>query len=335
MKTIQTLVVTIVVIVLLSGDINAQYSNLGSSGAQFLEIPVGARAAGLGGAYMGLADDVNSVFWNPAGITKIRGTAASFSYMNWFDLFDHNSAAISFDLDDIGSIAVHTRIFSMEKVEITTEQDPNGTGRFFDAQDVAIGVTYARNLSEQFSVGITAKYVGLRIWNETASGIAFDVGTQYKLDFSNMVIAMSMSNFGADMQFDGEDLNITYDKDDDLPKNRLTPARYSTEEFPLPLSFQVGIAFDLFKTEYVSMKGAIDAVHPNDNNERVNLGGELNFFDRVFLRGGYRYNYDDEGITFGAGANVPLETTWLQFDYGYSVYDILPSVHRITMGIKF
>jgi hypothetical protein len=314
---------------------HAQNPNLGTSGAKFLNIAVGARAAGMGGAVVGLNDDVNSVFWNPAGIAHLEKNAASFSYMRWFDMFDLNAAAASFNIEGWGTFAASVTVFSMDRMEITTEAKPNGTGRYYDAQDIAIGLTYARFLTDRFCVGVTAKLINQKIWNETASGVAFDVGTQYRLDFQNLTIAMKMSNFGADLQFDGEDLNVTYDKSSEFPLNRLTPARLVTEPYPLPLNFQVGIGFDIYTGEFMKAKGAIDAVHPNDNKERINTGLELSFFDRLFLRGGYRFKYDQESFSLGAGANVPIAGTFFNFDYAFAAYDVLPSVHRITVGVEF
>ena len=173
------------------------------------------------------------------------------------------------------------------------------------------------------------------IYNETASGFAFDIGTQYKLDFQNLTIAMCMTNFGADMKYDGPDLDITILKDDSYSSSRLIPSRFTTDEYPLPLSFQVGIGFDVFEYDFVKMRGAIDVTHPNDNAERAHFGTEFSFYDRFFVRGGYKYNYDDQDFTFGAGANVPLGSSAIYFDYAYSIYDILPSVHRISVNLSF
>ncbi|MCX6150554.1 MAG: PorV/PorQ family protein [Ignavibacteriales bacterium] len=326
---------TIILILFISTVGFAQNPNLGTSGAQFLQIPVGAKATALGGAYIGLADDASAVFWNPAGIAKITGSAAHFSYQRWFNMFDFNAVSFVHNLEDVGTLAASLVVFSMDKMEVTDELNPNGTGRFFDAQDMAIGLTYARKLTDRFSVGVSAKYIYQRIWNETAEGIAFDVGTQYRLDFQNLTIAMSMTNFGPEMQFDGPDLNITYDKSSGVPLNRLTPARLVTDTYPLPLNFEVGIGMDVFTTEFVKARLGIDAVHPNDNKERVHVGAEFSFFDRLFIRGGYKYNYDDEDFAFGAGTNLPFGGTRISFDYGYSLYDLLPDVHRISLGIEF
>jgi hypothetical protein len=313
----------------------AQNPNLGTSGAQFLQLPVGARSEAMGGAIVGLADDASAIFWNPAGIVKVNNVQAHFSYMNWFDLFDFNAASLVYNAGDAGTFGASMVILTTDEMEITTEEQPNGTGRYFDAGDLALAVTYAKYLTDRFSVGISVKYINQRIWNESASGFAFDIGTQYRLDFQNLTIAMCMTNFGADMKFDGPDLDFTYRKDDDYPVSRLVPSRLSTQEYPLPLNFQVGIGFDVFEYEFIKMKGAIDVVHPNDNSERAHFGTEISSFDRFYLRGGYKYNYDDQDFTFGAGANVPLGGTAIYFDYAYSLYDILPSVHRISVNLSF
>lgn len=326
----------ILLVLILLGSVSfAQYSNLGSSGAQFLQIPIGARAVGMGGAVIGTIDDATSVFWNPAGLSRVANRDAQFSYSRWFEMFDINSAAVAYTMPDIGTFALSYISVSSGKMEITTEKQPNGTGRFFDANDMAIGLSYSRFLTDKFSVGVTAKYVYQRIWNETAEGIAFDIGTQYTLDFQNLTIAMSMSNFGSDLQFDGPDLNIVYLKDPANPLSRLAPARLQTDPYSLPLHFQVGAAIDIYRNNFMKVRGGIDVTHPNDNVERINLGTEIAFFDRMYLRGGYRFNYDDEKLNFGAGANLPLGNTLLTFDYSYSVYDILPKVQRISLGIRF
>ncbi len=329
------MIFTFLFLTMTAGILVAQNANLGTSGAQFLQIPVGARETAMGGAVVGLTGDASSVFWNPSGIVRVKSVEAQFSYMNWFDLFDLNAAAVVYNMGDAGTIALSLISFTTGDMEITTEEQPNGTGRFFDAGDLAIGVSYAKYLTDRFTAGITVKYVSQRIWNETADGFAFDIGTQYRLDFQNLTIAMSMSNFGGEIQFEGPDLDILYSKDDNYPTSRLAPGSLKTDSYPLPLNFQVGIGFDIYQADFMKIRGGIDAVHPNDNSERLHFGTEFSFFDRLYLRAGYKFNYDDEDFTFGAGANVPFSGSSIYFDYAYAVYDILPSVHRITVGLSF
>jgi hypothetical protein len=328
-------IILLVIVLFGTSFLVAQNPNVGTSGAQFLQIPVGAKAEGMAGAVVGLIDDASSVFWNPAGLVEVKSFDAHFTYTNWMKLFDFNAASVAYNVGEVGVFAANMIVFTTGKMEITTEEEPNGTGRFFDAQDLALGISYARYLTDRFSVGITAKYVYQRIWNETADGIAFDIGTQYRLDFQNLTIAMTMSNFGSDLRYDGPDLDVTVQQDENYPISRLTPGRLKTDAYPLPLNFQVGIGFDVFQADFVKMKAAIDAVHPNDNSEKLHFGTEFSFFDRLYLRGGYKYNYDDEDLTFGAGANILFGNTAIWFNYAYTLFDILPGVHRVSVNLEF
>jgi hypothetical protein len=328
--------IMIILILLFFGQtgLQAQNPNLGTSGAQFLKIPISARAAAMGGAYVGLCQDATAVFWNPAGLANVKSNAAHFSHTRWFDTFDVNAAAYAYNAGSFGTIAASVLVFGVEQMEVTTEFAPNGTGRFFDAQDLALGLSYGHNLTDRFRVGLTARYIQQRIWNETAAGVSFDVGTQYQLAFKNLTIAMSMTNFGPDMKFDGPDLNVIYDDNPNFP-NRLIPTRLQTEAYPLPLNFEFGVAMDLVRSQFFRTTVAIDAVHPNDNQERIHLGTEIAFYDRLFFRGGYKFNHDDEQFNLGGGVTAFFAGVLVGFDYAYSIYNILPDVHRLSFGINF
>lgn len=325
----------LIITLFISVNLLAQNPNLGTAGGQFLQIPVSARAEAMGGAVVGFTDDASSVFLNPAGIVQAKNMEVFFSFFNWFEMFDFYAASVAFNTNEYGSVAASMIVFTTGKMEVTDEKNPNGTGRFFDAGDFALGVTYAKYLTDRFRFGITAKYINQQIWDETANGLAFDIGTQYQLDFQNMTIAMSMTNFGGDMQFDGSNLDITYLKDENFPISRLTPARLKTEEYPLPLHFQVGVALDLLKTDIMKIRAGLDATHPNDNKERVLFGTEISFYDRLYVRGGYKYNFDDQKFAFGVGTSMPFSDSFVFFDYAYSIYDILPNVHRLSLRFTF
>ncbi len=329
--------ITCFIIILLSTAVvrmPAANPNLGTAGAQFLKIPVGAQAAAMGGGYIGLVSDASAVFWNPAGMMNVQHHSAHFTHMKWFEMFDVNAAAYVYDAGNLGAFGLGVLVFSMDKMEITTEMSPNGTGRYFDAQDMALSFSYARKLTDQFQVGVGIRYVNQRIWNETANGISFDVGTQYRIDFNNLTVAMSMRNFGPDMRMGGPDLNVKYDGNDNFP-NRLLPTNLQTESFPLPLTFQFGLAFDIFHSQFTTLRAAVDAIHPNDNDERLQIGSELSFYDRLFLRGGIKTNHDDEQYNMGFGVNVFYSGLMVKVDYAFSAYNILPDVHMLSVGMEF
>jgi len=313
----------------------AQNPNLGTSGAQFLKIPVGARASAMGGAFIANANDASSLFWNPAGIVNVASNDLSFSHTSLWATVSLDHASFVHSIEDLGSFGVSVTVLSMGSMEMTTEEQPEGTGEFFDAQDLMIGASFARKLTNDFGVGITAKYVEERIWNEKASGIAFDVGTQYRIGFRDLTLGMSMMNFGGDMNYGGRDLSVKYDQNSQLSYNRLAPADLTTDDYPLPLHFEVGISMTAITTDQLSMLVAVDVTHPNDNDEHLNLGSEVKIFDRLFLRGGYRFGYDTERATFGVGIDAPLGDGKIAFDYAYAVYNLLPNINRFSVGIAF
>jgi len=313
----------------------AQNPNIGTAGAQFLKIPVGPRAAAMAGAVVSNSDDASSLFWNPAGIVGVKSGALFAAHADWWATVKLNHAAYVQSFDDIGSFGVSVTVLSMDAMEVTTEDDPEGTGQTFDAQDVMIGASYARRLTTEFSVGVTAKYIQQRIWNESASGVAFDVGTQYRIGFRDLTIGMSMSNFGANMTYAGRDLSVDYTVDPNNSNVRLAPASLAAEEFPLPLYFQVGISMSPYTSENFSVLLAADVAHPNDNQERVNVGAEVTVLGQLFFRGGYRFGYDIEKATMGVGVALPLGSVSLTADYAYAMYDLLPNISRFSVGMTF
>jgi hypothetical protein len=144
-----------------------------------------------------------------------------------------------------------------------------------------------------------------------------------------------MTNFGTDLSYDGIDLIRKYDENTELANNRLTPARLAADGYPLPLHFQVGLSMTALTTDQFSLLLATDVTHPNDNDERVNVGAEVAIVDQFFVRGGYRFGYDTESATFGAGVSVPVGDTKLTFDYAYALFDLLPNINRFSLGVRF
>ena len=322
-------------IVLCHVSVKAQNPNIGTAGAQFLKIPVGPRATAMAGAFVSNGDDASSIFWNPAGIVGVKSGSLFVAHADWWATVKLDHAAFVQSLEDIGSFGLSVTVLSMDDMEITTEDSPEGTGQIFGAQDLMIGASFARKLTDDFSVGITAKYVQQRIWHESASGVAFDVGTQYRVGFRDLAIGMCMSNFGGNMTYAGSDLTVNYTVDPNNATVRLAPASLAPDEYPLPLVFQVGISMSPYTSENFSVLLAADVAHPSDNQERVNVGTEISILGQFFLRGGYRFGYDVERGTLGAGVAIPMGGISITADYAYAMYDLLPNISRFSVGMTF
>jgi hypothetical protein len=325
-----------VLMLLLCGVLHAQNPNLGTSGAQFLKIPVGCRAAALGGAFTSFGNDATVLFWNPAGVVGVKGSALSVSHEEWWAGSRLNHAAFAQSFGEVGTFGFSFTSMTMDKIAVTTEDDPEGSsGLTFDAGDLMLGISYARMLTEDFSVGITGKYVHQRIWNETAGGLAVDVGTQYHIGFRDLRIGMSVTNFGGDLTFEGSDLVVDYDPNSAISTERLLPAQIQAEGYPLPLRFQVGLSMSPYMSEDFSVLLAADVIHPNDNDELVCTGIEATILQCFVVRGGYRFGDDTARWSAGIGASVPAGSLRVGFDYAFVSYNLLPSVHRFGLGLEF
>ena len=308
------------------------FEKVGRVGAKFLQIGVGARPAAMGEAFTAMSNDALSVFWNPAGLTYIEGQDFAGSYIKWpADIYIH-SAAYAVNMKGLGSFAVSAVVLSMGDMRVRTAYYPEGTGEMFTASDFALGLSYARKLTDKFSVGGTVKYVLEKYYNESTSGIAVDIGTVYETGFKSLKLAMSVQNFGPDLQMSGN-----YLKWSDFE----TPGAVTEfEPYSLPLTFRFGLAINIadFFLESGSPHAivtAIDAMHPADNAESANFGMEYVFNNMVALRGGYKYNVDEGGFAAGAGFKYSVGGITTKLDYSYTDFGRLNAVHRASIGFGF
>ncbi|MGD8778873.1 MAG: PorV/PorQ family protein [Ignavibacteria bacterium] len=332
-----------VFMLILTSGIFAQegVSKTGTTAAKFLSIGVGARANAMGGAYSSLANDATALYWNPAGIASINEYQTAFSHTSLFADINLNFVGFVIPLEEFGVVGLSVTALDYGEMEVTTEYYPEGTGETFTAGSFAFGLSYARNITEDFALGITAKYVNEDIYNSSASGFAFDIGTIFNTPFYGIKFASSITNYGTKMQMDGQDLLIQYDPDtQNSGNNESLDAYLSTDEFDLPLRLQIGLSKDIRFINGQRLSLAIDAAHPNDNNQWVNVGGELALINEmVFLRGGYKtlfLNDSQEGLTLGFGLNYSgLEFFRITIDYSYQQYEYLDNVHTFGVLLGF
>ena len=289
------------------------FSKVGTAVAQFLKIGVGARATGMGESFAAVANDVNALYWNPAGITNIKSISLGVSHTQWFAQLFHNYIGIVIPLSEDNVLGISAVSLTTNEQEVTTADRPDGTGVFYTVNDVAFGLSLAHKLTDRFSVGVTAKYIQQTLYNESANTFAIDIGTYLRTGFHNLVIAMCVSNYGGTMQLEGTDLIALADINKNIGGEYNPDARLKTEPWSLPLNFRVGVSMDLIggmdpliQSEYNRFTMAIDGNHPNDNDERLNIGCEYSWDEIFFARFGYKVNYDVEKWTFGAGVKLNL-----------------------------
>ncbi len=315
-------------------------SKIGSSAAPFLNIAIGPRAVSMGGTFVATANDVSSLYWNPAGASRTETNEAMFSHSKWFADINYNWAGVMLNLGGVGTIGMSVTYLDYGDIEVTTLAEQDGTGQFFTASDMSLGLTYAYNLTDRFSIGGNVKYIQQKIWNSSASSVAIDLGVLFHSDIYGLRIGATITNFGSGMTMDGKDLLVQYDIDPNSEgNNNQILAKLQTDEFPLPLTFKIGLAMDLFDIDDHRFTIAADALHPNDNNESVNVGAEYIFYNTVSFRVGYKSLFLDnseEGLTAGVGINYNFNPDLgIRFDYAYQNFGILDNTQHFSVGINF
>jgi len=312
----------------------------GTVAATFLKIGAGPRATAMGEAFVATANDLTAAYWNPAGLAWLAGGQVTLSHTDWIADFQHQFGAAALNLGDAGSVAVSLIMFRAPDQEVTTVESPNGTGEYFSYQDVVVGISYSRKLTDRFSFGATVKYVSETIYRINASAVAFDLGTIYTIPGTTLRIGMTLLNFGTKMQFTGDNLERSIDVDPATTgeTDRAT-AFLKTEQWDIPLGFKVALAYDFTFGNASRLTLAADAVNPNDNRENLNVGGELAYEEFLFFRAGFRGINSDQregGLSYGGGVELPLAGGMrASVDYAFSDLGRLKSIHRFGVSLKF
>lgn len=290
------------------------FEKVGTFDGQFLKIGIGARAAAMGGAFVGVADDATSLFWNAAGIARIDPDKSelSLNHANWPAELSFDQVGYVFHVKTIpGAFGLHARALTMQPMMETTAYQPEGTGRTFDAGMMAAGFTYARSFTDKFSAGITGNFIHEGLADVAQQTFAFDVGTLYDVGVAGMKIGMAISNIGSQIKF-------------------------IEREARIPAIFRVGTSATLLQTADQKLMGSFEFSHPPDNSERLNLGAEYAFRKYVFLRGGYNVNYDSEGLAGGLGFHFPVSVAGqADLDYAYTDMKDLGAAHRFSLKFLF
>ncbi len=318
-------------------------SKIGTTSGNILLMEIGARAIGMGGAYVGVADDASTLFWNPAGTSLIKKTMIQYQFGQRYADVQHQFAGLSFPLTSDDALGVMVQYLSVGEMDVTTIENPEGTGETFDANNTVITLNYSRQLTDRVHVGASIKYIYERIWMETAQNFAFDIGTIYNIDEIGLRIGMNILNLGTDMGItDGAHLFFFKRKPDDYPGSPTPKAELAMDKYPLPTSFSLGVSAVVIGRKTTWIKNAehrllltSSIIDSFDGPFRVNVGAEYAWNEIFYLRSGYRFFYDTQGFSAGFGLNfrqiidnnVTLNYVWV--DYGD-----LGSINVIGLGLS-
>ena len=288
------LIGALLVVMMLAAIPAAGQTKVGTTAGQFLGISVGPRAMAMGGAYVASNEDVTSIYWNPGAFQQAGKSQLAFSNTDWLVGTKFRWVGLMLNIGSENAIGVSLTQLDYGEEEVTTVALPEGTGERWSAQDLSIGLSYCRRLTDRFSVGATVKYVDQRIWNESATAFAFDIGLLFVTGFQDMRLGVSMSNFGGEMKMDGRDLLQRVDID---PQN-------SGSNKAL-----VGTLKEVGWNNMVFLRGGYKSLFGKDAEEGLSLGAGLKYTAEGFGAIEVNYAYTKFGL-FGNLNTIALAVSF-------------------------
>jgi hypothetical protein len=323
----------------------------GTSAAQFLKFGIGARESALGEAGVTLATDVSGLYWNPAGISRLTEKSLMISRSQLYTDLYYNFFGFVYPIAANGAIGVSALILASDQMEITTLDQPQGTGDFFAWESMCLTISYSRFVTDRLSVGGTVKYVREGAYHQHAQAVAFDIGSLLDTGVLGMKLGMSLCNLGTEMQLSGSSLGIKHDWYSNQSSSISSKAYLETGQWPLPLIFRLGLSTELVGNSGQILENstnriifAADTFDPNDALLRSNFGVEYEWNNTFALRVGYRgislehdeyQSYLTSSFTLGAGFKYKFDFANLRLDYSFTDYKILGSGHQFTLVMSF
>jgi hypothetical protein len=300
---------------------------LAQTGMQFLSVVSDARAAALANAVTSVHQNSAALFSNPACMVGSGFLDVSASHNEWIAGIRHTTFSLSVSPahGDYGVIGVSVQAVNYGEIlgTVVSPSSPKGyedTGSLW-ASGTAIGLGYAKALSEQFAVGGQVRWVRQNLGHSLVplpdssrasvsnklSPVVFDFGTLFKTGYKSLAFGMAVRNFS-------------------------TEATYVSESFELPLTITLGISMDVmdFVDDRSVVSGvlvSVDAVHNRDYHEQVFAAVECRVLDALAVRGGYVSNGGESDVSFGFGV-------WkygLAVDYAYTPFGVFDKVQRFTL----
>lgn len=338
MKKILLIILTFLIATsVYAGDV----ARKGTTGADQLLIPVGARGIATGGSFLANITGLESIYYNPAGLDVYPQTEAMFSYINYIADINISYFAIGTSLGDFGSIGLDLKSFDFGDIPITTVQFPDGTGSFYSPTFLTLGFTYSKVLTDRISIGTNFKLITERIQNTSATGFALDAGVQYRFTES-LMIGAAVKNIGTNMEYSGQDLTTRTQIPGTVPGSTTGSYQIVAESFQIPSYFQLSLTYALNFNEQNNLLVAGAYTANNSFEDVANFGLEYGFMNNFFVRGGYNFLVENSseyiyGFTFGAGVDYRIGgEVGVVFDYAFrDVKDFPNANHIFTVKLNF
>ena len=283
------------------------HENAGTRAMTFLKIGVGAKAIGMGESQVAATDDLYASFWNPAGLTKLQRPQLALMHNEWFAEINQEFVGMAFPIGKSNTVGISANFLSFGDIQ-GRDQDGNLT-EIFRPYDIAMTLSYAREIGQSLALGINAKYMREQISDEKGTGVAFDFGGMYAL--SNLPIS-----FGINAQNVG-------------PR-----VKYVEDAFQLPFVLRLGTAYRFFNDNAIL---TMDFIRPTDNDNAIGLGIGYTIANILQIRTGYKYQLggNDLGALSGLTGGFGLSILRFQIDYALVSFGDLGLTHRLSLIAHF
>jgi len=321
-------------------DPDAPVTRVANRGGAWLAIPVGARANGLAGAATTITEGGHALYWNPAGIASLESFDFAFSYAEIFQNSDigHYFAAATIPFGG-GTLGLSVNTLTSGDIPRTTETTPSsenvGIGSYYTWSSTAVGLTYARMITDRLSLGGTGKWVNEGIDGAEANWLAVDVGMKFETGLWGTTLAAAASNIGGTARMSGAlvEERRTAATETFPETQRTIDFELTTRDLRLPTNFSFGVQVDLLGAPEAvlapnprhNLVALLDIADATDSDVQAKLALEYNFNGLLWLRGGKRWFNEErsereftDGVSFGLGLRVPVLGKGLSFDYAYT-----------------
>jgi len=333
-------------------------TRVGTRGANFLELAVGARAQGLGNSGMALVDGAEALYWNVASIAETEAFSVAWTYSLLYDDADvtHQFGGVVFPLNDVSAIGVSFIALNSGDILRTSESFPDGGdpqfGETFDYSAFAGQLAYARSITDRLSVGGGLKFISEGITSAKANWVGVDVGAKFRTGLIGATIGGAITNLGGDARMEGSGIESTIqDTDDAFPTGENVSVNYNTTALQLPTAFRFSVLFDVTGTPEAWFPAAgpnfhlrwlVDFYDSIDTPLMPSTGFEFAYKEYFFVRLGKQWANENNagefkdfwgGTGFGGGLKIPLSDRYsLGFDYAYANKDALENIQTFSFN---
>lgn len=317
----------------------------GTSAAPELRIPVGSRYIGMGGADVALVSGLEAVYWNPAGVDLSESDVnALFSYRQYIADMTMSFVGISGKFGELGTLGLTFRDLNIGDINVTTMDQPDGTGQIINPTYFILGLTYSKQLSDRISIGANINLINESWQGVSATGFSFDAGVEYKDLFSvpNLGLGVVVKNLGGTMKYGGTALWTTATDANSSRGPTFYQVGTQTSELPSEISLGVSYTRNIDEDNKFTVAGTF--VNNNYTYDNYKGGLEYSYKDIFFVRGGYLYSPQSNSLapdifqnyTVGAGINFQQFTNVnVSFDYAYVPVKYFDANNIFTIKMGF